>query len=123
MNMSNITFEVARSDSCIFKKCLEKILFTIIFHDLVGIWCFGWDNVGPAEQTVAHHCIGTGPMYPCYLHGSGLSGVKASPALLCGSLQTRGGLRQFVAIEPAMGCDAGPTLNRDWWVGLHVRVS
>ena len=31
MNMSNITFEVARSDSCVFKKCLEKIIFTIIF--------------------------------------------------------------------------------------------
>ena len=22
--------------------------------------------------------------------------------------------RQFVGIEPAMGCDAGPTLNRNW---------
>ena len=23
------------------------------------------------------------------------------------------------SVEPAMGCDAGPTLNRIWCVGLH----
>ena len=26
---------------------------------------------------------------------------------------------RLTGIEPTMGCDAGPTLNRIWWVGLH----
>ena len=26
--------------------------------------------------------------------------------------------RRLTGIEPVMGCDTGPTLNR-WWVGLH----
>ena len=38
--MSNITFEVARLRTCVFKKCLEKTIFAIIFvveRVLVGI--------------------------------------------------------------------------------------
>ena len=27
--------------------------------------------------------------------------------------------RLLTGIEPAMGCNFGPTLNRNWWVGLH----
>ena len=68
----------------------------------------------------------------CY-PGIGLSGDKASPVWQSG--QTRDnhpnsvsmlGQRQIrmTSIEPAMGCDAGPTLNR-YWVGrptLCVRV-
>ena len=27
--------------------------------------------------------------------------------------------RRLTVIEPAMGCNAGPTPNRIWWVGLH----
>ena len=26
---------------------------------------------------------------------------------------------QLTGIEPAMGCDSGPPLNRNWVVGLH----
>ena len=55
-------------------------MFTTIFvvKSLKG---FGWNNVGSASQTVAHH-------YP--------------------TIENH--------IEPAMGCDAGPTLN-PYWVG------
>ena len=40
----------------------EKIIFMIIFvvKCLKG---FGWNNVGPASQTVAKHYLTIGPMY------------------------------------------------------------
>ena len=129
INMPNITFEVARSDSCVFKKVLRKN-----------------NNVGPASQMVAHHYISIGPF------GIVLSGKwpfwrrvkKVSPALLCGSTspQTRDNhlmlfqcwasvegcsstlkqnwvngmcLLMFLdVIEPALGCNAVPTLNQNW---------
>ena len=64
MDMSNITFQVLSLSSFVFNKCLEKIIFTIIFvvKSLKG---FGWNNIGPAaaSQTVAQHYISIGPMY------------------------------------------------------------
>ena len=52
MHMCNITFEVSRLGTFVFKKPSEKNIFTIIFvvKSLKG---FGWNNIGPASQTVA----------------------------------------------------------------------
>ena len=46
----------------VFKKSSEKKISTIIFvvKRLKG---FGWNNVGPATQTVAQHYFIIGPMY------------------------------------------------------------
>ena len=54
MNMCNITFEVPRLSTFMFKKSLEKKIFTIIFvvKSLKG---FGWNNVGQTSQMVAQH--------------------------------------------------------------------
>ena len=55
MNKSNITFEVTRSSSCVFKKVLRKNIFTtiLVFKSSKG---FGWNNDSPASQTVAQNC-------------------------------------------------------------------
>ena len=73
MNMCNITFQVLRFSSFVFKKCSEKNIFTIIFvvKSLKG---FSWINVGPASQTTAQHYISIGPMYRviwCLWHRDG----------------------------------------------------
>ena len=62
MNMCNITFEVPRLSTFVFKKSSEKKIFTIIFmaKSLKG---FGWNNVGTASQTVTQHYFTIGPMY------------------------------------------------------------
>ena len=62
MNMSNITFQVPRLSTFIFKKFSEMIIFTNIFvvKSLKG---FGWNNVCPASQMVAQHYISIGPIY------------------------------------------------------------
>ena len=52
MNMCNITFEVPRLSTFVFKKKSEKKIFTIIFM-VKSLKGFGWNNVGPASQTVA----------------------------------------------------------------------
>ena len=54
MNMCNITFEVPRLSTFVFKKSSEKKIFMniFVFKTLKG---FGWNNVGPASQI--------GPMY------------------------------------------------------------
>ena len=59
--MCNITFRVSRLSTFVFKKSSEKNVFTIIFvvKSLTG---FGWNNVGPASQTVAQHYFTIGPM-------------------------------------------------------------
>ena len=47
-----LTFEVARLGSFVFEKSSDKKLFTITFV----VRCFkgfGWNNVGPASQSVA----------------------------------------------------------------------
>ena len=62
MSMCNITFQVLRLSTFVFNKCSEKIILTIIF--VVKSWNgFGWNNVGPASQTVAQHYFTIGPMY------------------------------------------------------------
>ena len=61
INMSNIKFQVLRLSTFVFNKCSEIIIFTIIFlvKCLKG---FGWNNAGPASQTVAQHYISIRPM-------------------------------------------------------------
>ena len=62
MIMSNITFEVPRLITSVYKKSSEKKIFTIIFvvKSLKGVCC---NNGGPALQTVAQHYFTIGPMY------------------------------------------------------------
>ena len=53
MNMCILTFQALRLSTFIFNKCSEKIV-TIIFV-VKSFKGFGWNNVGPASQTVAQH--------------------------------------------------------------------
>ena len=107
-----------------FKKSSEKKLFTIIFvvKSLKG---FGWNNVGPASQTVAQIYFTIGPMYhvirvvafrgiKCHPYGS-----QANTGQSPNSVSMMGQRRRLNGIKPAMGCDTGPTLNR-YWVGIGV---
>ena len=48
MNMCNITFQVLRLSTFAFNKCLEKIIFTIIFV-VKSLKDFSNNNVGPAS--------------------------------------------------------------------------
>ena len=79
MNMCNITFEVPRLSTFVFKKFSEKKVFTIIFvvNMVKSLKGFGWNNVGPAPETAAQHYFTIGPIVSCY-PGSGLPGDKAS---------------------------------------------
>ena len=86
---------------------------------------FGWNNVGPASQTVAHHYFAIGPMY-CVIQVVAFRRIKR----LCTRMAVRANTGQspnsvsmlgqrrirLTSIEPAMGCDAGPALNRYWVV-------
>ena len=92
--MSNITFEVPRLSTFVFKKSSEKSVFTIIFvvKSLNG---FGWNNVGPASQKVAQRYFTIGPMYRvirvvAFFWGGG--GVKRHPY---GSQSKHGTITQF----------------------------
>ena len=79
MNMCNITFQVLRLSTFAFNKCSEKKIFTIILFVVKSLEGFGWNNIGPALQTVAQHYISIGPMYRviwCFWRRD----VKASPA-------------------------------------------
>ena len=102
--------------SCL--KSFQKKMFTIIFvaKSLKG---FGWNNVGPALQTMAQHYFIIDPMYrvirivafrvrKCHPYGS-QSKQGQSPNSV--SMLGQRGIR-LTGIEPAMGCDAGPTMNR-----------
>ena len=46
----------------VFNNCSEIIIFTIIFV-VKSSKGFGWNNVGPASQTVAQHYISIESMY------------------------------------------------------------
>ena len=61
MNMCNITFQVLRLGTFVYTSVQKKIV-TIIYvvKRLKG---FGWNNFGPASQTVSQHYISIGPEY------------------------------------------------------------
>ena len=61
MDRCNITFQVIRLGSLSLRN-VEKKLFSLIFV-VKSLNVFGWNNVGPASQTVAQHYISIGPMY------------------------------------------------------------
>ena len=84
---------------------------------------FGWNNVGPASQTEAHHYFTIGPMYRV-IWVVAFRGIKRHPygsqantgqshntVLLLGQRRIRS-----TGIEPAKGCVAGTTLH-PYWVG------
>ena len=124
--MSNITFEVPWLSTFVFKKCSERNIFTIIFvvRSLKGL---GWNNVGPASQTVAQQYFAIGPMYRviwpvAFMAMRDESFIRiAVAAVLCRIGCCRCGLRiisrwvsvvvvlsqRRTGIEPAMGCDSG----------------
>ena len=54
MNMCNVTFQVPRLSTFVFKKSLEGKISPIIFVDK-SLKGFGWNNVGPASKTLAQH--------------------------------------------------------------------
>ena len=62
MTMYNITFDVPRLSTFVFKNSSEKNIFTIIFV-VKSLKCLGWNNFGPALQTVAQHYFIIGPIY------------------------------------------------------------
>ena len=103
--------------SFVFKKSSEKKKFKIIFM-VKSLKGFGLNNVGPALQMVAQHYFKIGPMYRV-MQVVAVQGIKRqdkhgqSPnsSSMLGQRRIR-----LTGIKPAMGCDAGPTLNR-YWVG------
>ena len=52
MSMCNVTFQVTRLSTFVFKKSLEEKIVPIIFVDK-SLKGFGWNNAGPASKTVA----------------------------------------------------------------------
>ena len=117
--MCNITFKVPRLSTFVFKKSLEKKIFTIIFV-LKSLMGFGWINAGPASQTMAQHYFTIGPVYRV-IWVVAFRGIKRHTCFNVGpasNIPVR-----LTGIETAMGCDACPTfcdacptLNR-YWVG------
>ena len=127
-----------------------KYTFTIKYSD-VSLKSFGWNNVGPASQTVAQQYINIGPMYRviiwCFCHRDGKRHqhngavrkygkitqccfydgqrrrlwVNIETALCECHVYSRPGdrfmlgqrRRRLTGIEPAIGCNAGPTLYRN----------
>ena len=76
MKMCKITFEVPRLSTFVFKKSSEKI-FTIIFV-VKSLKSSGWNNVGPASQTVAQHYFTIWPMYRV-IRVVAFQGIKIHP--------------------------------------------
>ena len=86
---------------------------------------FGWYIDGPAPQTVAQHYFTIGPMYRV-IRVVAFRGIKRQ----CTRMAVTANMGQspnsvlmlgqrrlpLTGIEPVMGCDAGPKLNR-YWVG------
>ena len=67
---------------------------------------FGWNNVGPASQTVAQHYFTIGPMYRAIPEVAFRGGIKRHPY----SSQSKHGTTQFcfnVAYD-------WPALNQQW---------
>ena len=120
MNMCDITFEVTRLNTFVFKKSSEKKYSRL----------YSWLRAekvlaGPASQMVAQHCFKIGPMYRVIrvVAYRGLKcqctpmTVRANTGQSPNSVSMLGQRRiRLTGIEPAMGCDAGPTSNR-YWVG------
>ena len=93
-------------------------MFTIIFvaKSLKG---FGWNIVGPALQTMAQHYFIIDPTYRVIRIVAFRGGkchrmaVRANTGQSPNSVSMLGqrGIR-LTGIKPAMGCDAGPAMNR-----------
>ena len=92
---------------------------------------FGWNSVGPASQTVAQHYFTIWPMYRVIwvMAFRGIkrqctrNAVRANTGQSLNSVSMLGQRRvRLTSIEPAMGCDAGTTLNRCWVGGPTLCV-
>ena len=120
MNIYNITLKVSRLSTFVFKKFSEIKIFTIILvvKSLKGI---DWNNVDPVSQMVAQHYFTIEPMYyvirvvafqrikrqctPMTVRAN--TGQSPYSVSILGQRRIRS-----TGIKLAMGCDAGPTLNR-----------
>ena len=123
-NMCNITFEVRRLSTYVLKKYSEKKIFTIQYV-VKGLKGFGWSSVCSASRTVRQHYFTIGQLLrvirvvaflrinrQCTRMAVRANTVQSSiSASMLGQRRIR-----LTGIEPAMGCDAGPTLIR-YWVG------
>ena len=125
MNMCNKTFEVHRLNTYVFKKSSEKNILTIIFV-VKSRKGFGWNNVGPASQTVAHQFCTIGPMYRV-IRVVAFRGIKRHPY---GSQIKHGQSPNSISMLgqrrirwPALNQPWAATLGKHWtgigWVGLH----
>ena len=69
------------------------------------------------SQTVAQYYISIGPMYHVIwvvaFLATGAVERHSHNSIPSAEVVLSQRRRQFVGIEPAMGCDAGPTLNRN----------
>ena len=102
-------------------------MFTIIFVTKSPKG-FGWNNGGPASQTVSQHYFIIDPMYRVFRVVAFLErkchrmAVRANTGQSLNYVSMVGQPRiRLTGIKPAMGCDAGPTLNRYWdgYIVLH----
>ena len=127
MDMSNITFEVTRLSTFVFKKCSEKITsrLNILIRALSGVSGAGMESVTriitcmKQSETWYNHPV----LFQCQASveycGSTLKQrwvnatclhkayTRPSDELVLGQRR-----RCLASIEPAMDCDAGPTSNR-----------
>ena len=94
---------------------------------VTSLKCFGWNNVGPASQTVAQHYFTIGPMY-CVIREVVFRGIRVLPVWQ--TEQTRDNhpilFQCWASVE--YDCQA---LNHQWaatvaqhrtgigWIGLH----
>ena len=115
-------FEAPRLSTFVIKKSSEIEIFTIIFV-LKSLKGFCWNNVGPASQTVAQHYFTIGPINRVIrivafrVIKVTRMAVRANTGQSHDSVSMLGWRRiRFTGIETAMGCNAGPALNR-YWVG------
>ena len=115
MNMCNITFEVPRLNTFIFNVFRKKIL-TIIFV-VRSLKAFGWNNVEPDGGPTLFQTCANVSCYPGDKVSRTRMAVRANTGQSPNSVSMLGQRRiRLTGIEPSMGCDAGPTLDR-YWVG------
>ena len=108
-----------------FKKSSEKKNSRLLLFVVNSLKGFGWNNVGPASQTMAQHYFTFGIMYRVIRvvafrglkHQCTRMAVRANTGQSPNSVSMLGQRRiRLTGIEPAMGGDADPALNR-YWVG------
>ena len=110
MNMCNITFEVSRLSTFVFKKYSEKNKPSRLNNSDKSLKGFDWNNVGPASQTVTQHYISIGPMHRV-IWFSGAE-IKASPGA-CSSQKKLYNCSMLFQFRASVE-DCGSTMKQHW---------